>query len=218
MVWYCLVLTDPRLLEPLEVSVADKFCVATKHHPLPIHQWMVDFLQSLVSLKHPCVLTASSSTEEKRERDSSLKLFMLAHVLLGLALSQQYGSWPFTDETKSMEHIKTASDGGNQMAQYWLYLKRPRVVVVVSIPTWSTCSGLASQGFCLALHQLGAMYRNVSSPMGVALNREEGLRLLQIGAEKGDSWCQFQMAWSVAEEGDPAKKHARVAEVAQARL
>ncbi|KAH3723272.1 hypothetical protein Pelo_18024 [Pelomyxa schiedti] len=56
------------------------------------------------------------------------------------------------------------------------------------------------------------------SPMGVALNREEGLRLLRIGAEKGDSWCQFQMARSVAEEGDPAKKHARVAEVAQARL
>ncbi|KAH3731457.1 sel1 repeat family protein [Pelomyxa schiedti] len=210
LVWYCLVLEEPRLLEPLwplDAYVNNKFGVAAKCHPLPMHQWMVDFLESVISqpvkLSSETKLASSTGDDSQNMETSSptvtptaiasgcsLKLNSLAHLLLGLALSPEYGSWPFTDESKSIEHLRTAAEGGDKMALYWLcqpygdinleYLRRS-----------------ASQGFCLALQVLGVMYQDVESSGEVPLNREEGIRLLQIGAvEKGFAGCQFEMACS----------------------
>ncbi|KAH3742951.1 hypothetical protein Pelo_15654 [Pelomyxa schiedti] len=168
LVWTFLVMTEPKLLEPL---------------------WPLD------------LGVTDTQPEEEQMATSKCKLNTVAHLLLGVALSEEYGRWQFTDEAKSLKHLKIAADRGQPFAQLFLcythgfgyleYLKKS-----------------ASQGFGPALHSLGCMYMKdtdyqTGSWDDVPLNREEGLRLFQIGAEKGDAECMFKLYMNASkrEEG-----------------
>ncbi|KAH3764674.1 sel1 repeat family protein [Pelomyxa schiedti] len=211
MVWYWLLVCEPRLLEalwPIEASVPERVCQGAKSHPLSAQQWMVDFLGGLADattaiaaaenakLSLPTGVHPTTAITCPEERGTKSRLCSLAHFLLGIAHSREYGPWPFTNEPKAKEHIKTAADGGDKMAQFWLWSQYGDEYLDY-VPK------SASQGFCPALHALGLMHQEVDAPEGVPLNRTEGLRLLRVGAaEKGDAWCQFETAKVATQKED----------------
>ncbi|KAH3758743.1 sel1 repeat family protein [Pelomyxa schiedti] len=102
---------------------------------------------------------------------------------------QAYGPQLLTDNAKSLEHIKIAADRGHPLAQVWLYIMHGLGYIEYLHKS-------ASQGCCAALTLLGLGHMTVDETTGlsdVPLNCEEGLRLLQMGAEKGEPLCQFAM-------------------------
>ncbi|KAH3763653.1 sel1 repeat family protein [Pelomyxa schiedti] len=201
IVWSFLIASDPRLLEPLwplEAAVPDHL-TATTRQPLVAQHWMVDFLESVA-----ISTTGEGSEATSQGNDKCGDLQSLAHFLLGVALSREYGPWPFTDKLKSVEHINIAADRGDQRAQYWRWSQHGNQ----GDAYFDDLRKSASQGYCPAIHALGHMYKDVDSPGGVPLNRAEGLRLLQVGAEKGSAWCQFELAAALAavDKGDALRR------------
>ncbi|KAH3731913.1 sel1 repeat family protein [Pelomyxa schiedti] len=189
--WLFLVRTDPRLLQPLwplDVAVTSKRVMENaKLYPLWVQLWMLEFLECVIATTSTQVAVGdgSTSTVSSEPGGNKSNLNNLAHFLLGVALSKRYGPWPFTDEAKSLEHIKIAADGGDQRAQYRLW----RVQGEKSIDYLHRA---ASQRYCPALFRLGKM--TLQGLNGQPLNPVEGLRLLQSGVEQGHAACQFVIA------------------------
>ncbi|KAH3714156.1 hypothetical protein Pelo_19336 [Pelomyxa schiedti] len=155
-----------------------------KGQPLSVQQWMVEFLTDVIS--------SSSSATVEPGTDGGNKTASLAHFLLGVVLSKGHGEWTFTAETKSMEHIKIAAEGGDQRAQFWLwrYCGREKYREYLHRS--------ASHGYCPALFILAQQCLR-----DVPVNTSEGLRLLRIGAvEKGDPSSQLELGCLLLEQGN----------------
>ncbi|KAH3760811.1 sel1 repeat family protein [Pelomyxa schiedti] len=143
-----------------------------KSCPLNIQEWMIRLLNSTLNI--PCNSTAFATSPEKKS------FCNMVHFFLGVALSAKYGGdFPFTDQQESVRHIRIAAHGGDPRAQTWLG----------AFCGDCSCTRLAAeQGYCPAIRLMALKHMN--GERGAPLDCQEGIRLLRIGAEKGDAYCQ----------------------------